>query len=111
MEKRLTEVHLKEVRNTIATPSYEDGLDWLTRKHRTEDLVKLREVIYKLQHFQITNQRSDHTLKGNLKPYKDIHISHDVILLYRYVGKSLEIDLELSDLGDHDHIFSKRKRC
>ena len=99
-----------EVRNVIETPSYKRGLKQLERKHKYKEILDVYNTIEKLRTFQITNQQSNHGLKGNKSDYKDIHIRGNIVLLYKYVNDDIYIDLELKDLTDHDFGLSKKRK-
>ena len=67
------------------------------------DLAKL-EVLIKLltQENKLPSQYKDHPLSGQLKGYRDAHITSDWLLLYQIKGKKLE----LLRTGSHSDIFT-----
>lgn len=99
-----------EVRRIIECPGYIRGLKRLKNKHKYEEILDVLDMVDRLRTFQITNQKSNHKLKGNKNDYKDIHIRGNLILLYKYVNDDIYIDLELKDLTDHDFGLSKKRK-
>lgn len=100
----------KTVRNVIPRNGYIQGLKKLSRQHKLREYQDVLDTVEKLRTFQITNQQSNHGLKGNKSDYKDIHIRGNIVLLYKYVNDDIYIDLELKDLTDHDFGLSKKRK-
>ena len=91
--------------NIVTTPRYLRSLKKLKKQHKTKTIRKLEETINKLANFQITTQQHNHPLQDS--DINDIHIEGDVILLYRYIGDGIVLDLELTDLANHDQLNRK----
>lgn len=69
---------------------------------RGKDLSKLRELLSVLIAGQELTQRyQDHPLKGMWKGYRDAHIEPDWLLIYRIVGR----ELQLVRTGTHADLF------
>lgn len=100
----------ERVRDIIKLRGYKDGIKKLARAHKLEVIKTVEDTVELLATFSITRGKRNHPLEGNKEGYWDLHIGDNLVLIYRYVGKSLEIDLELKDLTDHDHGLSKNKR-
>lgn len=93
----------------LTTPKYRKAYKKL-ESNCPKVVEKLDSIIKDLIYFKITKQYDNHPLKGNKKGYWDLHVAGDVILIYRYIGDSLELDLELTDLTDHDFGLSKKRK-
>ena len=91
--------------NIVTTPRYLRSLKKLKKQHKTKTIRKLEETINKLANFQITTQQHNHPLQDS--DINDIHIEGDVILLYRYIGDGIVLDLELTNLVNHDSLNRK----
>ena len=91
--------------NIVTTPRYLRSLKKLKKQHKTKTIRKLKETINKLANLQITTQQHNHPLQDS--DINDIHIEGDVILLYRYIGGGIVLDLELTDLVNHDQLNRK----
>ena len=96
------------VKNIYKTSRYERSYKKLDKKF-PEIASKLDNIIEELANFRITTQYKNHPLQGKMKGYWDLHVTGDVVLIYRYIGKSLEIDLELNDIANHDFGLSKKR--
>lgn len=93
--------------NIVSTPRYRRALKKLKKDHKVKIIKKLEETIKKLANFEITTEQRNHKLEGT--DIYDIHIEGDVILLYRYLGEAIIIDLELTDIVNHDELNRKIK--
>lgn len=95
----------------IEEPSYKRGYKKLLKDYKNKELDKLGEIIVKLSNKEITTQSSNHKLKSDKKAknkYSDIHISGDIVLLYRYDEKNLY--LQLHNIGTHKEVFPNKNR-
>lgn len=90
-----------KVDSVYRTPQFNKAYKKLVKDNRKDVVEKINETIKKLINFEISTQQHNHPLKNNIR---DIHITGDVILLYRYVNDSLIITLELHDLTDHKNL-------
>ena len=71
----------------------------LVKDHRFDVINKLNDIIEKLMYRnEITKESHNHPLKNGVF---DIHITGDVILLYRYKDNALLLTLELHNLTNH----------
>ena len=93
--------------NIVATKKYTRALKKLQAQHKSDIIRKLHDVIDDLANLRITTQNRNHKLKDS--DLNDIHISGDVILLYRYVGDSIILELELNNIVNHDELNRKIK--
>ena len=68
------------------------------------DIIEFNNVIELLRtNKNIPLKYKDHSLTGNMRGLRDIHISPDIILLYTKINKILI--LELVNIGSHSEIF------
>ena len=90
--------------NIVETGQYKQGVKKLIKKHKTETLNSLKQIIEDLCNFKITTQYHNHKLT-NLDAY-ELHVNNegDVLLIYRYSGNALIISLHLIDLTDHKEL-------
>lgn len=90
--------------NIVETRQYKQGVKKLIKKHKTETLNSLKQIIEDLCNFKITTQYHNHKLT-NLDAY-ELHVNNegDVLLIYRYSGSALIISLHLIDLTDHKEL-------
>jgi mRNA interferase YafQ len=69
---------------------------------RGKDMEKLRQVILLLvEEKPLPTSYKDHSLSGNWKLHRDIHIEPDWLLLYKIDGN----DLYLARTGTHADLF------
>lgn len=69
---------------------------------RGKDMEKLRQVILLLvEEKPLPPSYKDHSLSGNWKHHRDIHIEPDWLLLYKIDGN----DLYLARTGTHADLF------
>ena len=85
------------------TNSFVRNLKKFKKKHY--DLTKLDTVVQALisQDTLALHRHSDHALTGKYKGYRELHISSDWLLVYRFLNNHLE--LLLVDTGSHDDLF------
>ena len=78
--------------------------DLAKAKKRGQDLTLLKEVIEMLQKEQkLDDKYKDHELTGNMKGFRECHVSPDWLLIYK-VEKS-ELVLVLTRTGSHSDLF------
>lgn len=71
---------------------------------RGKDLAKLRTLLLLLVEKQpLPAAYRDHALKGAWNGYRDAHIEPDWLLIYRVVGK----ELQLARSGTHADLFDE----
>lgn len=71
---------------------------------RNKDMSKLRVVLTLLiEQKPLPRQYLDHSLKGDWKGYRDLHIEPDWVLIYRVAGN----ELRLARTGTHSDVFEK----
>ena len=85
----------------VTTAPFERGVKALKKDHKDEDLKKLEEVIDKLKRIEITKEKDNHGVGSSVI---DLHVSPNVVLLYRYNGSVLMLELELNNVTDHDNL-------
>lgn len=92
--------------NITTTPQYERAIKRLKRQHRSNVLTEIKETVIRLANLEITTEKRNHRLTNS--SLSDIHIDGGkLILLYRYVGSSLIISLELNNVVNHDQLNRK----
>ena len=84
----------------ITEKSFDKAVKKLNNNNRWDIIDKLDNIVEKLAKKEITKQSRNHPLKGQIRDVCDIHISGDIILLYRYIGNNLEL-LNLVDIVNH----------
>ena len=87
--------------NILMTPQFKQAFKLLKKKNQNAVLKDLIITIEQLANFEITTQKSNHPLSDGIN---DLHIRGDIILLYRYQGSGLIIDLKLLNLTDHKQL-------
>ena len=74
------------------------------RKLTDEEESNYIEVLYKLLNGEeLPRKYKDHSLKGNLRDYRECHIKPDLLIVYKINGDILE----LVDIGTHSYLFDK----
>lgn len=88
--------------DVIATSQFRRDYELL--KRRGYDIGRLNDVIVRLSNEeQLPPRFKDHRLKGNLREYRECHITYDWILIYKIDRNALV--LLLSRTGEHDDLF------
>jgi mRNA interferase YafQ len=86
----------------VPTAKYRKDIKLL--KKRGYDLSLLKAVVSKLANGEtLPAQHRDHPLKGNRKGYRDCHIQHDWVLVYKLDNDALI--LVLVETGTHADIL------
>lgn len=87
--------------NIVETKQFKEGVKQLVKKHKTDTINNLYDIINDLCNFRITTQYKNHKLV-NIDAY-ELHVNNegDVLLLYKYSGDALIISLNLIDLTNH----------
>lgn len=105
MNNNILKKKFKEASELIFTPQYLKNYEKLYKKHKTNTIDKLLKIIKELKSFSISTQYHNHVLSDG-KTY-ELHVEKDILLLYRYEGRDLYIDLILLDLTNHKHLNNK----
>lgn len=92
--------------NILMTPQFKQAFKLLKKKRQNNILKDIIKIIEQLVNFEITTQKSNHPLSDGIN---DLHIRGDVILLYRYQGAGLIIDLNLLNISDHKELQKNLK--
>ncbi len=88
----------------LTTAQFDSAVKSLSKDNRRVEIQRLKDVIAELSDLSITKQNRNHGIGGNHNKdgVCDIHISGDLVLLYRYVTDSmLVVSLKLSNIIDH----------
>lgn len=93
----------EKVNKIVALPKYEKALKKLEHDHRTSAVKKVKKTVQQLARFEVTKQSRNHKL-NTAKGVNDIHIEDDLILLYRYDGDILFVELKLFDIVNHKQL-------
>lgn len=102
--------------NVVATKQFMKAVKQLKKKHKTDVLRELYDIVNKLRNLEITTQSSNHWLK-DADDHKDIHLDGgNLILMYKYIttqngNVALMITLRLQDIVDHTELkrYDKKK--
>jgi mRNA interferase YafQ len=88
-----------------ATKRYQKSLrKHISRKEFDEDaLNKVIDIL--ASGGDLSHKYKDHQLKGNFSEYRECHIKHDLLLIYRRDDEVLV--LVLVDVGTHHQLFGK----
>lgn len=92
----------------LVTTDFCNGCKKLIAANCKEDINSLRTVLILLSNQRnVPKKYRDHRLVNS--PYRELHISGDVLLLYRYEADSntLTVSLKLSDITNHKRLSSK----
>ena len=88
------------MRDAIRTSQFKR--DVKLAEKRGKDMAKLRQALVLLIEERALPERyKDHSLGGNWKGHRDLHIEPDWLLIYQIDGK----DLYLARTGTHADIF------
>lgn len=93
------------VDKVVLTPRFKSGVKKLYKDHKIDDLKKLKSIIKKLEEQKLPAGSGKHRLQG--RTVSDVHISGDTILLYRYDGDILYVELQLIDITSHVRMEKK----
>ena len=93
------------VKKTVVEAGFSLGIKLIERKNKTETIKKLNHIIKQLQNFDISTQYHNHILSDG-KTY-ELHVQKDLLLLYRYEGDKLYINLRLLDITNHKTLGKK----
>lgn len=86
----------------ILTSSFLKGYKELQRDNRIAELNTLDEILLNLEKGTLGKQFKNHSVG---KKTGDVHISGDVVLIYRYLTENVVMFvLELSDISDHKNL-------
>jgi mRNA interferase YafQ len=90
----------------VRSPSYTGQFkrDVKLAEKRGKDMSKLRTVIkLLLSGKSLPRELSDHPLRGEWKPSRDLHIEPDWVLIYRVDGDAVRFERT----GTHSDLFGK----
>lgn len=93
----------EKVDKIVALLKYDKALKKLEHDHRLSALRKVKKIVGQLARFEIKQQSRNHKL-NSAKGVNDIHIEDDLILLYRYDGDILFVELKLFDIVNHKQL-------
>ena len=102
------------VNRVLLTTQFLSGVKALRKAHKNEELEKLNQIIQDLENVNVTTAYCNHPLTNNDAKLNDIHISGDVILLYRYEtdidnNLILTVSLRLDNITDHKKLNQDAK--
>lgn len=111
-EQEIVSNQSDHVEKVMVTSNFDRGVKALKKRHKQQELDKLKEIIDKLLRYQITSQYRNHPLVNSKAGLNDIHVSGDIILLYKYSTDSemLTISLKLADLSNHRDLQRKANK-
>jgi len=76
--------------------------DYQKRKFSDQHYSKFVVVLNKLLNDEVlSDEYKDHSLKGNWSGYRELHISGDLLLIY----KKTDTQLRLVRIGSHSQLF------
>ena len=89
--------------------SYIKSIKELKRKNRSDMLIKVSRIIEELRVHRVGSKYRNHKLSGS--EYSELHVDHDLLLVYRYkTNETLEI-LYLKDLTNHKNLDRSIRSC
>jgi mRNA interferase YafQ len=78
--------------------------DYKKAKKQKKNIALLKKTITKLaNNIKLEEKFRDHSLRGNWRGYRDVHLESDWILIY----KKSKSELRLARLGSHSELFKK----
>ena len=102
MNNALLKKKYGQVRKIEFSTGYLNGVKALAKDHRNKELSKLKTIVGELSTFDVDTQYHNHVLNnGNC----ELHVSGDVLLVYKYETDSLYVDLHLEDLTNHKKLI------
>lgn len=104
MMNNVKKIKYDKVDQTIYNSQFRYQLKKLVKKDK-QAAKKLFKIITQLESFDISTQYHNHILSDG-KTY-ELHVEKDILLLYRYEGRDLYIDLILLNLTNHKHLKQK----
>ena len=84
------------------TSRYINELKKLYLSNKNDVIKRLNKIINELQHFQITKQYHNHRLSNS--DFSELHVTGDILLVYKYERNALVVDLILDDLVNHKEL-------
>lgn len=99
----MTENSRSKVDKIVVLPLYKSGVKKLKKNHNKEALEKLSEIVDDLVNFKISTEHKNHMLV-NTKGKMELHVDADILLIYRYDGDILYIELKLLAVTTHDKL-------
>ena len=96
------DIHVDRV---FTTSRFDNNYSKLVKKHKTEVIEKLANVIDLLINLQDVSKYNPHPLNIPKRKVYELHVQGDVLLLYAYEGDMLvSLDLILEGITDHDRL-------
>ncbi len=105
----MTENAKSKVNKIVVLPLYKSGVKQLKKTHNEKALEKLIEIVDDLANFKISTEYKNHMLT-NAKGKMELHVDADVLLIYRYDGDILYIELKLFAVTTHDKLKHTLKK-
>lgn len=90
---------MPKVIQTESTSRFKRSVAKLERKHKVDELKKLREVVNKLENFEISTQYKNHRLADS--EFSELHLTGDLLLTYKYRYSGSNATLVLQDITNH----------
>lgn len=90
---------MPKVTQTESTSRFKRSVSKLERKHKIYELKKLREIIHKLENFEVSTQYKNHRLANS--EFSELHLTGDLLLTYKYRYNGSNATLVLHDITNH----------
>lgn len=90
---------MPKVIQTESTSRFKRSVAKLERKHKVDELKKLREVVNKLENFEVSTQYKNHRLADS--EFSELHLTGDLLLTYKYRYNGSNATLVLHDITNH----------
>lgn len=91
------------VNRVLMTSQFFRGFKQLQKQRRFTDIDEVKKVIDKLVKLESVDSYGPHPLNAS-RDITELHVKPDVLLLYRYEGSLLKLDLYLEGLTNHDDL-------
>lgn len=91
-----------KITKIIPSHRFRRDIKKINKKHYPVFKIEHDVKILKAQNVDILKRRlDDHPLHGNYKGYRDLHVDHDLLIIYQ-VNNNV---LDLVRCGSHDQLF------
>lgn len=90
---------MPKVIQTESTSRFKRSVAKLERKYKVDELKKLREVVNKLENFEVSTQYKNHRLADS--EFSEFHLTGDLLLTYKYRYNGSNATLVLHDITNH----------
>lgn len=92
------------IKSIRRTPSFKRDFKRVMRKHYNEEcFTEALQALVSEDVKLLSSKFKDHSLTGDWKGYRELHIQSDWLLIYR-IDKD-ELQLVLTRTGSHDELF------